>query len=100
MAIVSCKLEEIQKMPDLTDWERVLNMKDEDIDYSDNPTWTDDDFARATRGGALLEQPKKRISIYVNPSLLSHYQKSGKDWRTRLSNNFEVFLKQTQNTAL
>ena len=58
MAIVSYSLEEIKKMPDLTDWERVLNMKDEDIDCSDIPEWTEEDFARARRPG-LMEHSTK-----------------------------------------
>jgi len=99
MAIVSYSLEEIKKMPDLTDWERVLNMKDEDIDYSDNPAWTDEEFARATRGDvSLIEQPK-RVSVYLRPSLLARYQNTGKGWRTRLSNNIETLLQQ-QNVAM
>ena len=94
MAIVRYTLEELEKMPDLTDWERVLNMKDEDIDMTDedNPEWTAEDFARATRPG-LMEQPQ-RVSIYLRPSLLKHYQNTGKDWRTRLSDDFEAFSRQ------
>jgi len=59
MAIVSYTLEELKKMPSLTDWERLKNMTDDDIDYSDNPEWTDEMFARATRGGVSLEALKK-----------------------------------------
>ncbi|MDR0829530.1 MAG: hypothetical protein LBN95_05395 [Prevotellaceae bacterium] len=54
MAIVSYTWEELEKMPSYTDWERLRNMKDEDIDYSDIPPLTDEDFARATRGGKPL----------------------------------------------
>ena len=97
MAIVSYSLEEIKKMQSLTDWERVLNMKDEDIDCSDIPEWTEEDFARARRPG-LMEQPK-RVSVYLRPSLLARYQNTGKGWRTRLSNNIETLLQQ-QNVAM
>jgi hypothetical protein len=37
MAIVRFTEEEVRQMPDLTDWERVRNMRDEDIDCSDIP---------------------------------------------------------------
>ena len=97
MAIVRYTSEELDKMPDLTDWEYLRNMKDEDIDCSDIPEWTEEDFARATRPG-LIEQPK-RVSVYLRPSLLARYQNTGKGWRTRLSNNIETLLQQ-QNVAM
>jgi hypothetical protein len=49
MAIVRFTREEILKMPSRTDWERIRNMKDEDIDYSDIPETTDEWFTRAAR---------------------------------------------------
>ena len=36
MAIVRYTTEQLKKMKYLTDWERVRNMKDEDIDFSDS----------------------------------------------------------------
>jgi len=69
MAIVSYTLEELKKIPSLTDWERLKNMTDDDIDYSDNPEWTDEMFANATRGGIPLEIPQK-VTVFVSPSLL------------------------------
>jgi len=92
MAIVRYTREEIEKMPSLTDWEKLKNMTDDDIDISDIPEWTDEMFANATRGGVPLEHPK-RVSIYLRPSLLERYRSTGKDWRVRLSNNFETWLK-------
>ncbi|MCL2329032.1 MAG: BrnA antitoxin family protein [Bacteroidetes bacterium] len=98
MAIVRYTSEELDKMTDLTDWEKLRNMTDEDIDYSDIPEWTAEDFARATRGGVPLEHPQ-RVSVYVRPSLLARYQNTGKGWRKRLSENFETWLCQTQGIA-
>ena len=100
MAIVRYTSEELDKMKGQTDWERLRNMTDEDIDYSDIPEMTDEEYARAwqKRWGVPLEQPKKRVSIYVSPLLLKRYQSTGKYWRTRLSNNFETWLLQTENT--
>jgi uncharacterized protein (DUF4415 family) len=102
MSIVSYTLEELKQQPSLTDWERVLNMADEDVVVDDeNPAWTDEDFARATLRTVPAEQPQ-RISIYVRPSLLARYRSTGKGWRTRLSDNFETFLslQQKYNTDI
>ena len=99
MAIVRYTKDELDKMTGLTDWEYLRNMTDEDIDYSDIPEWTDEMFANATRGGVPLELPQK-VTIYLRPSLLASYRRTGKGWRTRLSNNFETWLKQNPNMAL
>ena len=96
MAIVRYTSEELDKMTGQTNWEKLRNMTDEDIDYSDIPEMTDEEYARAwhKRWGVPLEQPKKRVSIYVSPLLLKRYQNTGKGWRTRLSDDFEAFSRQ------
>jgi uncharacterized protein (DUF4415 family) len=91
MAIVRYTSEELDKMTGETDWERLRNMTDEDIDYSDIPPWTDEMIARATRGGVPIEQPQ-RVSVYLRPSILKRYQDTGKDWRTRLSDKIDTLL--------
>jgi hypothetical protein len=62
MAIVRYTWEELQQLPDLTDWEGLKNMRDEDIDLTDpdNPEWTDEDFACATRYGKSLHKTAKK----------------------------------------
>ena len=93
MAIVRYTSEELDKMTDLTDWERLRNMTDEDIDYSDIPEMTDEEFAHAwhKRWGTPIEQPQ-RVSVYLRPSILKRYQDTGKDWRTRLSDKIDTLL--------
>ncbi|MDR0874087.1 MAG: BrnA antitoxin family protein [Prevotellaceae bacterium] len=99
MAIVRYTREEIDKMSSRTNWEKLKKKTDEDIDFSDIPEWTDEMFARATRGNTKPEIPEK-VTLYVQPSLLSGYRRTGKGWRTRLSNSFELWLRQNQSAAL
>ncbi|MDR0874399.1 MAG: BrnA antitoxin family protein [Prevotellaceae bacterium] len=101
MAIVSYTWEELEKMPSLTDWERLRNMKDEDIDYSDIPPLTDEDFARATRYGRPLHETIREkeskpviLSLKLTPNVLSAYRKMGRNWKTRLKTNVEQYLNQ------
>jgi len=99
MAIVRYTREEIAKMPSRTNWEKLRNMTDDDIDYSDISPTTDEMFARATRGNVKPEMPEK-LTLYVLPSLLSDYRsRIGKNWRTHLSNNVEMWLRQSQTVA-
>ena len=46
--IVRYTVDELRSMPSLTDWDRIRNMKDEDIDFSDLPELTDEQLATAT----------------------------------------------------
>jgi uncharacterized protein (DUF4415 family) len=69
-------------MKSQTDLNRVRNMKDEDIDYSDIPATTDEELSRATRRGKPLKIP---ISLRLEASVLYKLRKSGKGWQTRLS---------------
>jgi uncharacterized protein (DUF4415 family) len=86
MAIVSYTTEQLKKMKDLTDWERIKNMKDEDIDFSDCPEITDEEIALATRRGRPLKAEKKqKISIRLSAPTLEKLRASGKNWQTRLS---------------
>ena len=99
MAIVRYTEDELDKMTGLTDWEYLRNMTDDEIDYSDIPPTTDEMFARATRGGASLEMPK-RVMVYVSPSLLESFQRAtGKSWRSRLSDGANACLRKKVTTA-
>jgi uncharacterized protein (DUF4415 family) len=118
MAIVRYTLKEIKKMPSQTDWERINNMKDEDVDCSDCPEMTDEMLATATRPGvmtdALFAQMKREdeairaarthaapepqkvpVTFYVAPAILASFRKkSGKNWQSRLNSGAETWLRQ------
>ncbi|GHT15530.1 hypothetical protein AGMMS4956_15700 [Bacteroidia bacterium] len=93
MAIVRYTDEELRQMPDFSDWERVKNMRDEDIDFSDIPEITDEEIARAYRPG-LGETPPEPHTFYLKPSILSAFRKTGEGWQARINAAFETWLKQ------
>ena len=69
----------------------------------DNPEWTEDDFARATkfppgtkftdaaaivmrqRGRPKLEKPKEAIKLRLDADVLESYRKTGDGWQTRIN---------------
>jgi uncharacterized protein (DUF4415 family) len=86
MAIVSYTTEELKKMSSMTDIDRVKNMKDEDIDFSDLPELDKEWFAGASRPGRPKKAPeetKESISIRLSPKNLEFLRKS-KGWQTRI----------------
>jgi hypothetical protein len=58
MKTVRYTSEEMDKLPDTTDWERVKNMSDDEIDFSDIPELTDEMASRMVHytNGELLEK--------------------------------------------
>lgn len=67
-----------RKSEDLTDWERVRNMTEEEIEANaasdpDNPPWADEDFARArlVEGDAAA---KPVIWVHVDPDIVEWFR--------------------------
>ncbi|MDR3049013.1 MAG: BrnA antitoxin family protein [Elusimicrobiota bacterium] len=114
MAIVSYTTEQLKEMKSLTDWDRVLNMKDEDIDFSDIPEITVEEMKNAIRPGLMTEEELKKLqkekpqwdpvvknellrrderkqkaavkeTIDFDPVTLSKLRSGGAGWQARLS---------------
>lgn len=64
-----------------SDWERVKNLSEDEIDTSDAPEWDASMFANAK---IQLPEPKKTISIRVDSDLLDWYKAQGKGYQTRM----------------
>jgi uncharacterized protein (DUF4415 family) len=66
-------------------------------DYDDIPELTDEDFARGVwhRGGEPLphgprgrpksRNPKRPVSIRLDPEVLAHFRRSGRGWQSRIN---------------
>ncbi len=69
------------KKPSKTDWARIDAMRDEDIDYSDNPKLDDDFFAEAVRWPG----PKQQITLRLDPDVLAFFKQQGKGYQTTIN---------------
>ena len=84
-----------------------------DTPNTDNPEWTDADFARArparevlpqvfskARAQALLaprgrpkaEATKVRVGIRLSPEVVAHFKASGSGWQTRIDAVLQQFI--------
>ena len=66
-------------------------------DYDDIPELTDEDFTRGVwhRGGKPLphgprgrpksRNPKRPVSIRLDPEVLAHFRRSGRGWQSRIN---------------
>jgi|SRR3989339_483463 len=65
-----------------TNWEKLSTMSDASINTSDIPELDSSFFANAT---LKLPEPKKAISLRLDPDVLSWYKKQGSGYQTRIN---------------
>ena len=72
-----------------TDWERVASMTDDDIDFSDLPELTAEQFAGAELrvGGNPVEHRKVRVNIYLDAAVVAYYKSlaGGRGYQTLIN---------------
>lgn len=69
-----------------TDWNRVDAMRDEDIDTSDIPEITPEEFARAVvRKGLKPVAGKKQITLRIDEDVLDWFKSGGDGYQTRIN---------------
>ncbi|MFK7847002.1 MAG: BrnA antitoxin family protein [Rhodothermales bacterium] len=76
---------------DNTDWERLREMKDEDIDCSDIPA-LDGDFWK----NAVIVDPDttEKVTLRVKQSVLDYFKEDGKKgYQTRINKVLESYVK-------
>ncbi|QFY59176.1 BrnA antitoxin family protein [Rhizobium grahamii] len=70
-------------------------------DVSDSPEWTEEDFKNArpfaevfpelaesirrSRGRPAVEQPKRQISLRLDPDVIDAFKATGKGWQGRIN---------------
>ena len=112
--IVRYTSEELKSLPDLTDWDRVLNMKDEDIDFSDLPELTDEQLATAKHikycdneidydkmpvrrlvGRPVQEEHLKKVMIRLDNKTLEKLKSLGRGWTGKVRNVIQDWVSKT-----
>ena len=98
--IVRMTSKEIEKLPDLTDWERVKNFTEEEIERMamedpENPFKTEEDWAdiRITRHRGAQKTPlKKPLAIRLTPDVVDYFKATGKGWQTRINDALKEWI--------
>jgi uncharacterized protein (DUF4415 family) len=81
------------KMPSKTDWARIDQMSDEEIDISDNPPLDDDFFANAE-----WRMPKKKtaVTLSVDSEVLKWFESQGADFPQRVNAALKIYAQAHQ----
>jgi len=65
-----------------TDWERLRQMSDRDIDYSDIPETDEKFWAKAA---VLFPQPKTHLSVRLDEDVVNWFKGQGPGYQTRMN---------------
>jgi uncharacterized protein (DUF4415 family) len=83
-----------------TDWKRIDLMKDEDIDFSDNPEATQEMFAHGILRRNFKVVPRKMaLTLTVDSDVLWWYQKQGPGYETRINSLLRAYMKEKQRNG-
>ena len=76
------------KKPSETDWTRIDQMTDEDIDTSDIPPLDDEFFARAEW---RMPVKKKTVTLSVDSEVLKWFESQGADFQQRINAALRIY---------
>ncbi len=81
------------KKPSETDWARIDQMTDEEIDTSDSPPLDDDFFARAEW---RMPEKKRAVTLSVDSEVLKWFEGQGADFQHRVNAALKIYAEAHQ----
>jgi uncharacterized protein (DUF4415 family) len=76
-----------------TNWEKVKNMKDEDIDFTDLPEVSMEMFAKGiVRRGLNAPVRKAQITLRIDEDVLEFYRKQGRGYQTKINALLRAYM--------
>jgi uncharacterized protein (DUF4415 family) len=81
------------KIRSKTDWKRIDAMRDADIDFSDDPEWTPEMFARAVRRVGLKPVLRKsQITLRLDADVLEWFRARGSGYQTQINSLLRAYM--------
>ena len=83
-----------------TDWNRVDELRDEDIDLSDTPEITPEMFAKAVlRKGLKPVVRKNQVTLRIDEDVLTWFKNQGRGYQTRINALLKAYKEAHQNES-
>lgn len=80
-----------------TDWERLRNIKDEDIDLSDSPEATPEMFARAViRKNFKPVPPAPQENLIIDRDVIEFFKAQGRDYQSKINQLLRAYMEAHQ----
>jgi uncharacterized protein (DUF4415 family) len=87
------KKSKTDSMKSKTDWKRVDAMRDEDIDFSDNPEWTPEGFGKAVvHIGFKPLPPKEQITLRIDADVLEWFRALGPGYQSQINALLRAYM--------
>jgi uncharacterized protein (DUF4415 family) len=81
-----------------TDWKRIQAMTDNDIDLSDSPEVTPEQFAKAiVRRGLKPKTRKAQLTLRVDDDVLGWFRAQGRGYQTQINTLLRAYMEAHQN---
>lgn len=76
-----------------TDWERIKNMKDDDIDLSDCPEITPEMFAKAiVRKNFKKIAGKSQLTLRIDQDVIEFFKAQGRGYQTKINHLLRAYM--------
>ena len=76
-----------------TDWERVKNMKDEDIDFSDLPRLKPEMFAHGiVRKNFKIIPKKQQLTLRIDQDVIAFFKEEGRGYQTKINQLLRAYM--------
>ena len=83
-----------------TDLKRLDAMKDEDIDFSENPEITPEMFARGiVRRGLKPIPPKRQLTLRMDSDVIEWFKKQGRGYQTKINSLLRAYMEEHRRRA-
>jgi len=80
-----------------TDWQRLDDMRDEDIDLSDCPEVTPEMFAKAiVRQGLPEKKGKAQVMLRIDSDVLEWFKAHGRGYQTQINQLLRAYMEAHQ----
>ena len=81
-----------------TDWKRIQAMTDNDIDLSDSPEVTPEQFAKAIiRRGLKPKTRKAQLTLRVDDDVLGWFRAQGRGYQTQINTLLRAYMEAHQS---
>ena len=76
-----------------SDWEKIKNINDDDIDFSDLPEVSMEMFAKGiVRRGLKAPTRKAQITLRIDDDVLEFYKKQGRGYQTKINALLRAYM--------
>lgn len=82
-----------------TDWARLDAMQDEDIDFSDIPEVTPEQFAKAIVKRGLKLRTKTQLTLRLDSDVIAWYKGQGRGWQTQMNALLRAYMEECEAQA-